>query len=106
MMAQRIKEKRLELGLTQEELAEKLGLQKSAVCKYEAGRVTNIKRATIQKMATLFDCSPSWLLGLKDEEHIDTAMTAAEDAAFFAKYQALPPEKKAIINQLVDQLSE
>lgn len=106
MMAQRIRQKRLELGWTQEELAEKLGVQKSAVSKYEAGRVPNLKRETIAKMATLFNCSPAWLMGLRDDEHIDTAVTAAGDAAFFRKYQALPPEKKEIINQLVDQLSK
>ncbi len=32
-MSERIKQKRTELGLTQEELAEKLGIQKSAVAK-------------------------------------------------------------------------
>ena len=34
-MADRIKEKRIQAGLTQEELAEKLGLKKSAIAKYE-----------------------------------------------------------------------
>ena len=40
-MAIRIKKCRLENNLTQEELAEKLGLKKSAVAKYENGRVKN-----------------------------------------------------------------
>jgi len=66
-MSTRIKEKRTALKMTQEELASKLGLQKSAIAKYENGRVTNIKRTTIQKMAEIFDCSPSWLMGLDDE---------------------------------------
>jgi transcriptional regulator with XRE-family HTH domain len=43
-MAERIKERRLIMKYTQEELAEKLGLQKSAIAKYENGRVENIKR--------------------------------------------------------------
>ena len=46
-MAKRIKERRIKYGLTQEELAEKLGLKKSAIAKYENGRVENIKRTTI-----------------------------------------------------------
>lgn len=50
-MAQRIKERRIEMGFTQEELATKLGLQKSAIAKYENGRVENIKRSVIQRMA-------------------------------------------------------
>lgn len=54
-MAIRIKKCRLENNLTQEELAEKLGLKKSAVAKYENGRVENIKRSTIEEMARIFD---------------------------------------------------
>ena len=46
-MAERIKERRISLGFTQEELGEKLGLQKSAIAKYENGRVENIKRSVI-----------------------------------------------------------
>ncbi|MCE2603759.1 helix-turn-helix domain-containing protein, partial [Pseudomonas aeruginosa] len=49
-MADRIKSRRLALGYTQEELAEKVGLQKSAIAKYENGRVENMKRSMIEKM--------------------------------------------------------
>lgn len=62
-MAERIKEKRIEAGLTQEELAEKLGLKKSAIAKYENGRVENIKRSVIQKMSDILGCTPSYLMG-------------------------------------------
>lgn len=62
-MAERIKERRLKMGYTQEELAGKLGLQKSAIAKYENGRVENIKRSVISKMADILDCTPSYLMG-------------------------------------------
>lgn len=62
--SERIKKRRLELGLTQEELAQKLGLKKSAIAKYESGRVENIKRSVLMKMSSILDCSPAWLLGM------------------------------------------
>lgn len=65
-MATRIKERRLAMDYTQEELASKLGLQKSAIAKYENGRVENIKRSVIQKMASILECSPSYLMGWDD----------------------------------------
>lgn len=65
-MAQRIKERRKYMGMTQEELALKLGMQKSAIAKYENGRVENIKRSTIQKMAEILDCSPAYLMGWEE----------------------------------------
>lgn len=62
-MADRIKSRRIEMGFTQEELATKLGLQKSAIAKYENGRVENIKRSIISKMAEILECKPSYLMG-------------------------------------------
>ncbi len=66
-MPNRIKERRIAMGLTQEELAEKLGLQKSAIAKYENGRVENIKRSIIQNMAIILHCKPSYLLAFEEE---------------------------------------
>ena len=71
-MAKRIKECRLKYGLTQEELADKLGLKKSAIAKYENGRVENIKRTTIEEMANIFECSPSYLMGWDEYEKPQT----------------------------------
>lgn len=62
-MSDRIREQRLSKGFTQEELASKIGLQKSAIAKYENGRVENIKRSVIKKMADVLECSPSYLMG-------------------------------------------
>ena len=65
-MAERIKERRKAMGYTQTELGEKLGLQASAIAKYENGRVENIKRSTIADMAEVLGCSPSYLMGWYD----------------------------------------
>ena len=62
-MGLRIRQKRRELDLTLEELGSRLGVQKSAVSKWEKGEVINIKREYIDKMASIFDVSPQWLMG-------------------------------------------
>ena len=69
-MGQRIKQKRTEYGLTMEELGNRLGVQKSAVNKWEKGEVQNIKRSYIKAMADLFHCSPAWLMGLDDVKDV------------------------------------
>lgn len=66
-MGDRIRELRKQRGLTQEELAAKLGLKDSAIAKYENGRVENIKRSIISNMASVLECSPAYLLCLDDD---------------------------------------
>lgn len=65
-MNRRIRERRLALNLTQEDLAHRLGMQKSAIAKYESGRVENIKRSVVAKMAEILECSPAYLMGWDD----------------------------------------
>lgn len=71
LMGQRIKEKRLEKGLSLEALGKMLGVQRAAVSKWEHGAVENISQAKIGQMAKIFGCSPSWLMGYDDEKTTD-----------------------------------
>ena len=86
-MGKRINMKRIEKGMTMEQLANALGVKASAINKYEKGIVENIKRSTIKDMAKIFDCSPAWLMGFdidykvkdKDNERIDIIVEACKD---------------------------
>lgn len=66
-MADNIKRLRTQHGMTQEELGKHLGVQKSAIRKYESGLVENIPRSSIQKMAVLFGVRPSVLMGFEED---------------------------------------
>ena len=110
-MAERIKERRLALKLTQEELGNKIGLQKSAIAKYENGRVENVKRSIIQKMAQALECSPSYLLGFDEDGYYtnpDTAVIAQKmkdskemTMLFDAASDADPEDIKAVYDMLL-----
>ena len=62
-MRQRIRDKRVECRLTQEELGTQLGVKRQSVHKWEKGEVENISRSKIAQMAGIFRCSPEWLMG-------------------------------------------
>jgi transcriptional regulator with XRE-family HTH domain len=62
----RIKELRTLAGMSQEELGRRVGVQRAAINKYEVGSVTNIPLSTIEKMATVFDVSPTYIVGWND----------------------------------------
>ena len=61
-IGEKIKMLRKSAKMTQAELAEKLGVRDAAVAKYETGRVTNLKRETIAKLAEIFDVSPIYFM--------------------------------------------
>lgn len=101
-----IKRRREELGFTQAQLAKSAGYaDKTMISKIEKGQI-DLPQSKIEVIARALFTSPAILMGWEKRDEFDPAATAAGDAAFFAKYQALPPEKKEIINQLVNQLSK
>ena len=63
---ERIKYARKACGMTQAELAEKIGVKFSAIHKYENGLVVNLKRDTIAALAKALDVSPAWLMCMDD----------------------------------------
>lgn len=68
IIGDKIKCLRQGLGLTQEELGDKLGVTKQAVYKYEKDSVRNIPLDKIDLMAKIFNVSPSYLMGWKEQQ--------------------------------------
>ena len=66
-IGEKIKHYRKELGYTQTELGEKLGVMKNAVSKWETGRVTAIPTQKLFALADMFHISLSELI---DDENI------------------------------------
>ena len=63
----RIKELRLISEMSQEELGRRVGVQRAAIQKYEKGTVSNIPLQTIEKIAGVFDVSPTYIVGWSEE---------------------------------------
>lgn len=72
-IGEKIKSARLAKNMTQEELGLQLGVQKSAIAKYESGRVVNIKRSTLKKISDILDIRPSELIFEEDTPEETTA---------------------------------
>lgn len=60
--SEKIKMLRKDKGLSQTELGNMIGVQKSAISKYEKGIVVNIKKDTLDKLAEALEVSPAELL--------------------------------------------
>ena len=63
----KIREARIAKGMTQEELGHLLGVGRSAVAKYEKGRVVNIKQKTLKRLSEILDISIADMFGEEGE---------------------------------------
>lgn len=112
-IGQLIKQSRLNRGLTQEELGELVWVKKSAVAKWENGRVSEIGRSNLQGLAKALGIDPAELIGedgieVRKRIKKDPKAAAAKAAELlsdqdfidlYTLYKSLSQEKK---NQIRD----
>lgn len=103
-MAETIRMLRIQRGITQEELGNILGVQKSAIRKYESGMVENIPRSSIKKMADFFNVSPSYLMGW-DEETPAPELSEGE-RAWIELYRKLSPDVRELFFPILKKFDE
>lgn len=109
-IGQKIRQARIAKGLTQEELGNLVGLQKSAIAKYENGRVVNIKRSTLQKLAQALDLRGSDLIiesNPKEAAELGArVLLDGELMDVIEHYYTLSAEKQKMIRDLIRSMKE
>ena len=66
---QLVKKRRLELGLTMEELGTRVGVSKATIQRWESGEIKNVRRDKITKLAKALETTPSYLMGWEEANH-------------------------------------
>lgn len=62
----RIETRRIELDLTMQEVADRIGVDKSTVQRYEKGKIKRIKLPVIESFASALSVNPDWIIGKTD----------------------------------------
>ena len=85
-----IKRLRKERGYTQEELGKILGVQKSAIQKYEKGTIKNFKPETISKLCQAFDVTPGVFFdSMLDTDKLSREVKVLEEISILFGSQAV-----------------
>jgi transcriptional regulator with XRE-family HTH domain len=111
-IGKRIKRARLEKGYTQEALADMVGVKKSAVAKWENGRVSEIKRSNLNMLSKALGINPNSLLDDIAENPVKTAerhieILMDEDISeIFDYFQKMDKRKRQIVKDLAKSLAE
>lgn len=68
VVAERIAEARQYRGMTLTEVAEKVGIDKSTIMRYEKCQVKKMKPPVIEAIARALDVNPAWIVGKADRQ--------------------------------------
>jgi repressor LexA len=102
VLQERIKDKRLSLGLTLLEVADLLGVKEATMQRYESGEIKNIKHDTIVQLSNIFKCTPQYLMGWTNEdETLDN-----QNKIHLEKYNMLNDLGKLKLDERLDELLE
>lgn len=63
VIGSRIKQRRLELNMTQGDIANQIGVAVSTIQRYESGSIDRLKLPVIEAIAAVLGVSPDWLMG-------------------------------------------
>lgn len=63
----RIKYARTQKGKTLKEIANKVGVAKSTIQRYENGKIDSIKLPVVESIAIALNVNPSWIVGKSEE---------------------------------------
>ena len=64
---ERIRDRRLELGLSYQDLADKTGMSKSTLQRYETGFIKNIPLSKVEALAKALRVTPEYLMGWEEK---------------------------------------
>lgn len=84
-MGEYIKKLREEKGWSQDELGQKVGVNRAAVQKWEKGTVENIKRSTIKKLSQVLGVSPCDLMQWDEEVNLQKVQHEIDACELFEK---------------------
>ena len=101
MFYNRIRSRREELGISQDELARRVGYKsRSSINKIEKGK-NDITQSKIAEIAAALDTTPEYLMGWQNE----TKLVNAEEAEIVDGYRELNDEGKRLVVGMIRQLN-
>ncbi|MTI59441.1 MAG: helix-turn-helix transcriptional regulator [Firmicutes bacterium] len=97
----KLKKARNELGMTQKQLAKKIGIKRTTVAGYESeGKMPPYN--TLIKIAQTLNCSLDYLLGYKEKDNLDKTEHLSPEILCLAKKISKRKELKLLLKETED----
>ena len=96
----KLKQRRIEEKISAEELANKLGVSKSTIYRYEKGEIAKVPTETLEKISKILNTSPAYFMGWSDIPN----NTKSDIVVIYDKLNQIRQEK--VLNFASNQLAE
>ena len=105
-LGEKIRKRRIELNMTMDDLGNAIGVQRSAINKYEKGMITDLKRSTIHALAQALQVSPLYLLDDDngDEERLEALHRNPQLGLLFDRSRKMSSEDVEFMLQMADRI--
>lgn len=109
-IGERIKHVRSRLGISQVAFADKIGVSKQTLYKYENNIITNIPSDKIEAIAKLSGYSPSYFMGWENEEAKNTendtvdymfSSLNSDESLLIERYRSSDEQTKEMVKRLL-----
>ena len=91
----RIKQRRLEIGLSADELATRIGKSRATIYRYENGDIENMPTSVLEPLAKALDTTPADLMGWEQSNEVEVPVNIIKKV----------PSKQEELISIYDQLS-
>ena len=100
-IGERIKNRRIELGWSQEELAHNMGFRsKSTICKIERGE-DNLTTTAVKKYADALQTTPSYLMGWIEIDVVDVEGYRKKAEELYELYSKASPDVQMAVETIL-----
>jgi transcriptional regulator with XRE-family HTH domain len=107
-VGEKIRARRIELGMTMDDLGKAIGVQRSAINKYEKGLITDLKRSTIAALANALNVSVFYLLdddpNDEDQQRLEALHQNPQLGLLFDRSRKMSHEDVEFMLQMADRI--
>ncbi len=97
-----IKERRLELGLTLKELANRVGVSEATISRWESGEIKNMRMSALAALSRELRMTPNIIMGWDEDEQLRNSSGAR--AELIQKLAVLTDSQVELLNQMADKM--